>query len=164
MKKISLNSQILLGSLAGILLGLGFSILDKESATLQIGLYVADLLGMLFIDLLKMVMVPLVFTSIVVGVANLRAHQQIHRVWITTLVFFIFTATIAIILGLTAANLFHPGEGLQLPMFQDAMENFQAEQLSLPEFFTQFLHSLFLNPVAALAQGNILAVVIFALL
>jgi Na+/H+-dicarboxylate symporter len=164
LKKISLNSQILLGSLAGILLGLGFSILDKESATLQIGLYIADLLGMLFIDLLKMVMVPLVFTSIVVGIANLRTHQQIHRVWITTLVFFIFTATIAIILGLTAANLFHPGEGLQLPMFQDAMENFQAEQLSLPEFFTQFLHSLFLNPVAALAQGNILAVVIFALL
>ena len=164
MKKVSLNSQILLGSLAGILLGLGLSILDKESATSQIGLYIAELLGMLFIDLLKMVMVPLVFTSIVVGVANLRAHQQMHRVWMTTLCFFIFTATVAIILGLTAANLFHPGEGLQLPMFQDAMQNFQAKQMSLPEFFTQFLHSLFQNPVAALAQGNILAVVIFALL
>jgi len=105
-----------------------------------------------------------VFTSIVVGVANLRAHQQMHRVWMATLCFFIFTATVAIILGLTAANLFHPGEGLQLPMFQDAMQNFQAKQMSLPEFFTQFLHSLFQNPVAALAQGNILAVVIFALL
>jgi len=164
LKKVSLNSQILLGSLAGILLGLGLSILDKESATSQIGLYIAELLGMLFIDLLKMVMVPLVFTSIVVGVANLRAHQQMHRVWMATLCFFIFTATVAIILGLTAANLFHPGEGLQLPMFQDAMQNFQAKQMSLPEFFTQFLHSLFQNPVAALAQGNILAVVIFALL
>lgn len=164
MKNISLNSQILIGSLAGILLGLVFSSLDKESATSQIGLYIAELLGMLFVDLLKMVMVPLVFTSIVVGVANLRTHQQMHRVWITTLAFFIFTATIAIILGLTAANLFHPGEGLELPMFQDAMENFQAKEMTLPEFFTQFLHSLFLNPVAALAQGNILAVVIFALL
>ena len=164
MKNISLNSQILIGSLAGILLGLVFSNLDKESATSQIGLYIAELLGMLFVDLLKMVMVPLVFTSIVVGVANLRTHQQMHRVWITTLAFFIFTATIAIILGLTAANLFHPGEGLELPMFQDAMENFQAKEMTLPEFFTQFLHSLFLNPVAALAQGNILAVVIFALL
>jgi len=164
LKNISLNSQILIGSLAGILLGLVFSSLDKESATSQIGLYIAELLGMLFVDLLKMVMVPLVFTSIVVGVANLRTHQQMHRVWITTLAFFIFTATIAIILGLTAANLFHPGEGLELPMFQDAMENFQAKEMTLPEFFTQFLHSLFLNPVAALAQGNILAVVIFALL
>jgi len=67
-------------------------------------------------------------------------------------------------LGLTAANLFHPGKGLQLPMFQDAMQSFQAKQMSLPEFFIQFLHSLFLNPVAALAQSNVLAVVIFALL
>lgn len=164
MKKISLNSQILISLLAGILLGLGFAMLDKESATSQIGLYIAELLGMLFVDLLKMVMIPLVFTSIVVGVANLRTHQQMHRVWKATLGFFIFTITVSIILGLTAANLFHPGEGLQLPMFQDAMQNFQAKQMSLSEFFTQFLHSLFLNPVAALAQSSVLAVVIFALL
>ena len=164
MKKISLNSQILIGSLSGILLGIALSMLDKESATSQVSLYIAELLGMLFVDLLKMVMIPLVFTSIVVGVANLRAHQQIHRVWKTTLAYFFLTATVAIILGLTAANLFQPGEGLQLPMFQDAIQNFQANEMTLPEFFTQFLHSLFLNPVAALAQGNILAVVIFALL
>lgn len=164
MKKISLNSQILIGSLAGILLGLALSILDKESATSQVSLYIAELLGMLFVDLLKMIMIPLVFTSIVVGVANLRAHQQIHRVWMTTLGYFFLTATVAIILGLTAANLFRPGEGLQLPMFQDAIQNFQANKMTLPEFFTQFLHSLFINPVAALAQGNILAIVIFALL
>ncbi len=164
MKKISLNSQILLSLLAGILLGLGFAMLDKESATSQIGLYIAELLGMLFVDLLKMVMIPLVFTSIVVGVANLRTHQQMHRVWKATLGFFIFTIAMSIILGLTAANLFRPGEGLQLPMFQDAMQNFQAKQMSLSEFFTQFLHSLFLNPVAALAQSSVLAVVIFALL
>jgi Na+/H+-dicarboxylate symporter len=163
-KKISLNSQILIGTLAGILLGVVLSMLDKESATSQVSLYIAELLGMLFVDLLKMVMIPLVFTSIVVGVANLRAHQQIHRVWKTTLAYFFLTATVAIILGLTAANLFQPGEGLQLPMFQDAIQNFQANEMTLPEFFTQFLHSLFLNPVAALAQGNILAVVIFALL
>ncbi len=164
MKKISLNSQILIGTLAGILLGVALSMLDKESATSQVSLYIAELLGMLFVDLLKMVMIPLVFTSIVVGVANLRAHQQIHRVWKTTLAYFFLTATVAIILGLTAANLFQPGEGLQLPMFQDAIQNFQANEMTLPEFFTQFLHSLFVNPVAALAQGNILAVVIFALL
>jgi Na+/H+-dicarboxylate symporter len=49
-------------------------------------------------------------------------------------------------------------------MFQDAMENFQAHEMTLPEFFTQFLHSLFQNPVAAMAEANIIAVVIFALL
>jgi Na+/H+-dicarboxylate symporter len=163
-KKISLNSQILIGSLSGILLGVALSMLDKESATSQVSLYIAELLGMLFVDLLKMVMIPLVFTSIAVGVANLRTHKKIHRVWKTTLGYFFLTAIVAITLGLTAANLFKPGKGLQLPMFQDAMENFQAHEMTLPEFFTQFLHSLFQNPITAMAEANIIAVVIFALL
>ncbi len=164
MKKISLNSQILIGSLSGILLGAVLSTLDKESAASQVSLYIAELLGMLFVDLLKMVMIPLVFTSIAVGVANLRAHNKIHRVWKTTLGYFFLTAIVAITLGLIAANLLKPGKGLQLPMFQDAMENFQAHEMTLPEFFTQFLHSLFQNPIAAMAEANIIAVVIFALL
>jgi len=163
-KKISLNSQILIGSLSGILLGAVLSTLDKESAASQVSLYIAELLGMLFVDLLKMVMIPLVFTSIAVGVANLRTHNKIHRVWKTTLGYFFLTAIVAITLGLTAANLLKPGKGLHLPMFQDAMENFQAHEMTLPEFFTQFFHSLFQNPVAAMAEANIIAVVIFALL
>ncbi len=164
MKKISLNAQILFGVLAGIMLGLAFSGPGQESTVAQTGLYIAGLIGTLFIDLLKMVLIPLVFTSIAVGVANLRAHRQMHVVWKATLGFFIFSMALAIMLGLTAANLFRPGEGLQLAMFQDAMQGFEAKRMSLSEFFAQFLHSLFQNPIAALAQGNILAVVVFALL
>ena len=164
MKKISLNTQILFGVLSGILLGLGISELGQESPVAKNGLYIAGLMGTLFIDLLKMVLIPLVFTSIAVGVANLRAHRQMHSVWKATLGFFIFSMAIAVMLGLTAANLFRPGEGLQLAMFQDAMQGFQAKQMSLPEFFAQFLHSLFQNPIGALAKGDILAVVVFALL
>jgi Na+/H+-dicarboxylate symporter len=163
-KKISLNAQILFGVVAGILLGLGFSGLGQESAVARNGLYIAGLIGTLFIDLLKMVLIPLVFTSIAVGVANLRAHHQMHSVWKATLGFFLFTMAVAVMLGLTAANLFRPGEGLQLAMFQDAMQGFEAKQMSLPEFFAHFLHSLFQNPIGALAQGDILAVVVFALL
>jgi Na+/H+-dicarboxylate symporter len=49
-------------------------------------------------------------------------------------------------------------------MFDHAMQNFQAKQLPLPEFFAQFLHGLFVNPFTALSQGNVLAVVSFALI
>lgn len=164
MKRVSLNTQILLGVLTGIVLGLGVALLEKESDIALGVLYLADLMGTLFIDLLKMALIPLVFTSIAVGVANLRAHRQMHRVWKATLGFFVFSMALAIILGLIAANLVRPGEGLQLTMFQDAMQDFQVKQMSLTEFFAQLLHSLFQNPVAALAQGNILAVVVFALL
>ncbi|MDP1558467.1 MAG: dicarboxylate/amino acid:cation symporter [Nitrosomonas sp.] len=164
MNKISLNAQILLGTLMGVLLGLWFSMLGQESTVTQNGLYVAKLVGTLFIDLLRMVLIPLVFTSIVVGVANLRSHQQMNRVWLSTLGFFALTMALAIMLGLMAANLFQPGSGLQLALFQDAMQGFQGTQMPLPDFFAHFLHSLFQNPIAALAQGNVLAVVVFALL
>jgi Na+/H+-dicarboxylate symporter len=163
-KKLSLNAQILLGAGLGVALGLWFVMLGQESSVTQNSLYVAKLVGTLFIDLLRMVMIPLVFTSIVVGVANLRLHQQMNRVWQGALVFFASTMALAVLLGLTAANLFQPGSGLQIAMFQDAMQNFQATQMSLSDFFAHFLHSLFQNPITALAQGNVLAVVIFALL
>lgn len=164
MPKIALNMQILLGAFGGILLGAGLAMLDRDSSISQNSLYIASLISTLFIDLLKMVLVPLVFTSIVVGVANLRAHQQMNRVWQITLGFFAFTMALAILLGLTVANVFRPGEGLEITMFKDAIQGFEVSQMSLPEFFAHFLHSLFMNPLTALAQGHILAIVVFALL
>lgn len=164
MSKISLNNQILLGVISGAFLGFWLAGLEQQSAVAQSGLYAAKLIGSLFTDLLRMVLIPLVFTSIVVGVANLRSHRQMNRVWQVTLVFFVSTMAFAVVLGLTAANLLEPGGGLQIAMFQDAIQGFQATQMSLADFFAQFLRSLFQNPIAALAQGNVLAVVIFALL
>jgi len=164
MKLPSLNTQILLGVVLGIGVGLGFSALGKASPVTQNGLYVAGIVGTLFVDLLKMVLVPLVFTSIAVGVASLRAHKQMHRVWVVTLGFFVLSMAIAIVLGLSAANIFEPGKGLQLSMFADATAAFQAKQMSMSQFVSQFLHAIFVNPVAALAQGNVLAVVVFALI
>jgi Na+/H+-dicarboxylate symporter len=164
MKMPSLNTQILFGAIIGVLVGLYFHQLGANHHIAQSGLYTSGLIGTFFIDLLKMILIPLVFCSITVGIANLRQHQKMHRVWITTLVFFAFTTTIAITLGLAASNYFKPGSGMQIAMFADAMQNFEAQQLPLREFFAQFLHGLFMNPFAALATGNVLAVVMFALI
>ena len=164
MRRLSLNIQILLGAILGIGLGVYLHGISPEQATFQNSVYAANVVGTLFIDLLKMILVPLVFCSIAVGIANLRQHQQINRVWVVTLMFFIGSMAIAIALGLAASNYFKPGLGLHLDMFQNAMQAFEAKQLPLSEFFTQFLHGLFLNPFTALAQGNVLAVVVFALI
>lgn len=164
MKIPSLNIQILLAAMIGIALGLYFHVLGAEHHTVKVGLYISGLVGTLFIDLLKMILIPLVFCSITVGIANLRHHQQIHRVWVTTLLFFVTSMGIAITLALLAGNYFKVGAGLHLAMFEHAMQNFEAKQLPLPEFFAQFLHGLFVNPFTALSQGNVLAVVMFALM
>lgn len=164
MKLPSLNVQILLGAIFGVAIGLYFQNLGLTHRAVQSGLYTSGLIGTLFIDLLKMILIPLVFCSISVGIANLRQHQQMHHVWVTTLMFFVLTMVIAIVLGMSASLYFKPGSGLQIKMFEHAMQNFEARQLPLPEFFSQFLHGLFVNPFTALAQSNVLAVVMFALI
>lgn len=162
--KIGLNGQIFFGAALGIALGIGFAGLGPEAQLSRQGIYLLGLVGNLFVDLLKMVLVPLVFTSIAVGVANLRLHSQLHRVWIATLSFFVLSMALAILLGLGAAIWFEPGKGLNLELFQHASQGFSAKQMSFAEFVASFLHGLFVNPFAALAQANVLAIVVFALL
>ena len=155
--KLSLNLQILIGAVIGVAGGIWLSTLSKESTVSFWAFYVCDILGGTFINLLKMILIPLVFTSIIVGLVNLRAHQPMKRVWVTTLVFFLFTAVLAATLGLTAINIFKPGAGLEMNIFKDALSNYTAPNLSFSQFFQTFLANLFLNPFAAMAQGNVLA-------
>lgn len=158
MSKPSLNTQILIAAILGVALGWAAHGGEHTAA-----LYAANIVGTLFIDLLKMILVPLVFCSITVGIANLRQHQQIHRVWVLTLCFFVTSMAVAMLIGMAASQYFKPGSGLGVAMFEGAMQNFEAKQMPLPEFISQFLHGLFVNPFKALAEGNVLAVVIFAL-
>jgi Na+/H+-dicarboxylate symporter len=159
MLRPSLNTQILIGCLLGILGGLWLATQSPSAPVVSPTLYGAKMVGNLFLDLLRMVLVPLVFSSIVCGVANLRTHQQMHRVWTTTIAFFALSMALAIVLGLGAAGFFRPGEGQHLAMFADATRDFQARQMPLPDYIAQFMRGLFQNPFKALAQGDILAVV-----
>lgn len=160
---MTLNTRIFLGAAGGILLGLVFVRLGDDSAVTQQGLYYLGLLSSVFIGALKMVMVPLVFSSIAVGVAQLQMHHRMHRVWVTTLVFFACTALIAIALGLASIHWFKPAEGINLDMFRDLTSQHAVSNLAMPEFFSKFISGLFANPIAAMAQGNIMAVLVFAL-
>ena len=159
----SLNLQILIAACLGVAIGWLTGTLPADAPVREGVLYASTLLGSIFIGLLKMVLIPLIFTSIVVGVANLQAHHQVHRVWGGALVYFTLTTSAAMLVALVAANLFKPGAGLSLDLFAEAMNDFEARQLTLPEFFLHFFANLFQNPFAALANGSILAVVVFAM-
>ncbi|MCC7516207.1 MAG: dicarboxylate/amino acid:cation symporter [Pseudomonadales bacterium] len=155
----------MLGAALGILLGLLFAQLGSGSAISHYGLIILGFASTIFIGLLKMVMVPLVFTSIAVGVAQLQAHQQMHRVWVTTMLFFIGTMAIAAVLGITSMQWLTPGAGLHLDMFSVALAaQPSTAALSLSTFLDKFMSGLFQNPIASMAQGNIMAVLVFALL
>ncbi|NLY59572.1 MAG: dicarboxylate/amino acid:cation symporter [Gammaproteobacteria bacterium] len=159
----SLNRLIFIAAAIGVLIGWLLGFLPEEAGLRGGVLYTSTLVGAVFIGLLKMILIPLVFTSIVVGVASLQAHHQVHRVWITALLFFTLTSALAMLLALVVTNIFKPGAGMSLTLFADAMADFEARQMTMPEFFHHFLSGLFKNPFEAFTNGDILSVLMFAI-
>ncbi|MDM1274153.1 MULTISPECIES: dicarboxylate/amino acid:cation symporter [Acinetobacter] len=160
---MSLNTQILVAAILGVLFGFFLNLLP-DSAFYDGSLYGLSIASSIFIGLLKMLLIPLIFSSIVVGVSNLQASGQLSRVWKITLLCCVTTTTLALILGLACAHLFEVGKGVDVRLFQDAMSQHQTPDTLTPSsFFTNFIQNTLINPFKALAEGNVLAVVVFAL-
>ena len=163
-KFMHLNTQILVAAILG--LGFGYVLnFMPESGFFEASLYGLSLASSIFIGLLKMLLIPLIFSSIVVGVSNLQAGGQFGRVWKITVMCCVTTTTLALILGLACAHLFGVGKGVDIAMFQDAMTQHQSPDTLTPgSFFTNFIQNTLINPFKAFSDGNVLAVVLFALL
>ena len=162
--KFSLNNQILIGAGLGVLGGLWASHIAAVGQPVSSLLYICDIAGGIFIGLLKMILIPLIFTSIASGIGNLKAHAQMGRVWRITLIYFLATPAIAALLGLTLINVFKPGKGLSITMFQNATSSFHGENMTLGQFAKTFFENLFLNPFTAMAQNQVVPTVLFAIL
>jgi len=163
--RLTLNQQIFLGLFIGI--GLGLLIPLVFGIDSQVGkalLYICQITGSLFVNALKMILIPLVFLSISVGIANLKAHNRMGAVWKVTLIYFICSTTLAIILGLAVMNVLKPGAGLTSKLFETEISSAVVEHLTLSQFLESFLSQMFTNPVAAMAAGNVLPTVIFAII
>ncbi|MCA9401209.1 MAG: dicarboxylate/amino acid:cation symporter [Candidatus Omnitrophica bacterium] len=161
--KINYNTQILISAIFGILFGVILTYVGTDSGLYSQSIYVTGIIGNVFISLLKMILIPLVFTSITVGIANLRAHAQMGKVWKLTLIYFLSTTSLSILLGLIVVNIFKPGVGLEISMFQDSMHSMDLQSLSIKEFIANFLSNLFVNPFEAMANGMVLPTIMFAI-
>ncbi len=162
--KISLNTQIFIAAILGVVFGF---LLNQFPNTqfLDASLYGLGIASSIFIGLLKMLLVPLIFSSILVGVSNLEAGHQLSRVWKITLACCLTTTTLALILGLASTHLFHVGEGVDIALFQEAMNSHKSPDTLTPSsFLTNFIQNTLINPFKAFSDGNVLAVVLFALL
>ncbi len=152
-KKMSLPIQILIGLIAGVVVGF----------FLQSNAQLADTfikpLGTLFLNLIKLVIVPLVFASLVVGVADLKDAKQIGKIGMKTFVYFFVTTTFAIIIGLLLANLLDVSSGFVLPADQ-----LQFEAKEAPSFIDTLINIVPANPLKALVEGQMLQIIVFALI
>jgi Na+/H+-dicarboxylate symporter len=169
--KYSLTTRIFIGMIAGILIGaflqfifddsgdLRFSILGTEVSTYSIlvdGIF--STLGQIFIASLKMLVVPLVLVSLICGTSSLTDPSKLGRLGAKSVGLYILTTGIAITLAIVAAIAIAPGEGLNLTTETD----FAAKQApSLSQVIVNMFPS---NPINSLAQGNMLQIIVFAVL
>lgn len=113
--------------------------------------------GTIFINLIKMVIVPIVFTSLVVGITSLGDPKKLGRIGVKTILIYLFTTAIAIIIGFIVAGIGHPGIGLEMAA-GDAVKVKEA-----PSIMQVLVAMIPTNPVASMAKAEILPIIIFAL-
>lgn len=113
--------------------------------------------GTLFINLIKMLVVPLVFLSLIVGVTSLKDPAKMGRIGIKAIFWYLFTTAIAVSLGLIIGLIFQPGSGVEMaaPAAAKARE--------MPSVVQTLLNIIPTNPIASLAKGEILQVIAFAI-
>ncbi len=146
--RLALWKKILIGLVLGVAAGL---ILGPDAEMLKP-------IGTLFINAIKMLIVPLVFFSLVVGVTSMQDTRKMGRIGLKAVVLYLGTTAVAISIGLGLATLFTPGEGLNMVASDTATVSEEA-----PTLVTTLLNMIPKNPVAALAAGNILQIIVFAL-
>jgi Na+/H+-dicarboxylate symporter len=164
---MTLTTRILIAMATGILFGSLLNLAANQQLlpeTLQAwsdtylvgGLF--DVIGRIFVASLKMLVVPLVFVSLVCGASAMGNNARMGRIALRTLAFYLFTTGIAVSVALTVAIAVGPGNGIELP--GDA--NYVAKDApSLGDVIVNMVPS---NPVRAMAEGEMLQVIIFALL
>jgi len=157
---ISANLQIGIASVAAVALGLWEG---SEIERIQV-------VGRLFIALLKMLIAPMILLSIVYGIAGMSRARDFGSIGTRTVALYVGTMALAVATGLVFVNLFEPGAGSQLretDFFAQALATAKAPpptDLALADSLVQILKSALSNPIRALADGQILPVVTFAVL
>jgi aerobic C4-dicarboxylate transport protein len=148
--------QVLIGIIAGILLGHFYPDVGSQLKPL----------GDLFIKLIRMLLAPIIFASVVVGIARMNDLHEAGRVGVKALLYFEVASTIALLIGMVVVNVFKPGVGMNVdPSHIDgsAISTYTtaARQHGMLDFFTSIVPN---SIVGAFANGEMLPIIFFSLL
>lgn len=169
--KLSLTARIFIGMLAGILTGVLLQALFDDSGDFRFSVFgqgvstyavlvegIFNVIGQIFINSLKMLVVPLVFVSLVCGIMNLSDPGKLGKLGGKSVLLYIGTTAIAITLAISFALLVNPGSGVDLPT-EAAYSAKEAPSLS--QVFIDIFPS---NPFKSFAEAKMLQIIVFAIL
>lgn len=159
-KSLSFTQKMLVAMIAGAILGIVLGSVDsfKDWVEVYLSFGLFDIIGKLFVNSLKMLVVPLVFCSIAVGVSSLANISLMGRVGLKAIIIYLFTTAVAISLALIVAITISPGKGLDIA---DTTEFTVKAAPSISSVITSIIPS---NPVLAMAEGEMLQIILFSIL
>ncbi|MFW6047462.1 MAG: dicarboxylate/amino acid:cation symporter [Candidatus Woesearchaeota archaeon] len=154
---------LFLGVLFGVLIGPDLNLVSSEFS--QILTEWIALPGHLFLEMIKMIMIPLIFSSIILGIVSSGDINFLKRIGPKLAVYFVTTTTIAIIIGILVTSLIVPGNYIDTEMLTVSNPDLDTSVIdqdqSVPEMLISIIPS---NPFEAIASGDMLGIVIFTIL
>ncbi len=150
MKKLALHWQILIALILGVVIGVWLPEHVK---------YVSWM-GDLFMRALKMVIIPLILTSIISGIVNIGSLEKLGKIGLKTITYYIATSVFAIVTGLFMVNLLKPGVGADLGFVSEV----EGLALAKESFGQTLINIIPTNVIQAMAENKMLSVIFFAIL
>ena len=161
---MTLSTKILLGMVLGVILGAVLNVLSASEGSFVANLSawvvnsVFDVIGKIFIASLKLLVVPLVFVSLVCGASAMGVNARMGHMAAKTLGLYLLTTAIAVTLALGFANIIDPGMGIEM----SSASTYEAKPA--PSVKEVLINIFPTNPVKAMAEGNMLQIIVFAIL
>jgi len=154
-----LFAYLIIGAMIlGVLAGWGLNqFLSPEQAKAAAGNL--NLVTDIFLRLIKMIIAPLVFTTLVAGIAHMEDAASVGRIGVKTMVWFIGASVVSLLLGLVMVQLLHPGSGMHLPEATAAATAASTDAFSLHGFITHLVPTSIFD---AMAKNEILQIVVFS--
>jgi proton glutamate symport protein len=150
-RRFTLTQQIFVGLVLGIIIG---AVVDKTHP--EYAIYFRPF-SQLFLRLIKMVIAPLIFATLVAGIAGAGHFKVVGRMGLRALIYFEVVTTLALVIGLLAVNITRPGIGVNLPIGQ------QSDITAKPQTWDQILlHVVPESVLDAMARGDVLQIVVFS--
>lgn len=169
--RMALHTKMLIGFIVGLGAGIAANLLVGEAAWLDAVIrYVADPVGQVFLRLLFMLVIPLVFSALVLGVVELGDPQSLGRIGGRTLIWIMVVTTAAVTIGMVMVNVFQPGAGIPADVAATLLASGSeragqiAGQREGVSGIDILLNIIPRNPVQAAADGDLIAIIFFAMM
>ncbi|MCM3597629.1 dicarboxylate/amino acid:cation symporter [Metabacillus idriensis] len=154
---MKLATKIIIGLILGAIVGLILNITAPDLFK-QLDTFLFTPLGKIFLNLINMLVVPIVFFSITLGVAGLGDPKKLGRIGVKTVSYFLVTTAVAIVIGLILSMTIQPGN---VGEFDTKSAEYEAKEA--PSVADTFLNMIPTNPIKAFADGNMLQIIIFSI-